>query len=640
MAKNIFYSSLNEVITALAQDETDQDIIQEFQGIQTRLSEYLDSKNSINFDNEKAQKLLMIKDIKDSELSKSLGVFIEKFEGIPRQISELRSNYIPVESISSYYTRFSLGQNNAFGEATKVGDDFALKESYENAFMRILGMPESDDLDDGEDIFIIDPQNLRVKKVKVSTLFADSPEQKSTKNGLDILDERQRPLSDRLNQFSGHSTESALEELSKKATTTTTEQVVETGVNVDKEGQEQQKVTVTTINLDFNSLLKLFYLKSLPVQDSRFLKCISESSKIISKPFDDRFVKTVNKEKIKTSFLENLIRLRIDKISGSIHDDPTKKIELNDKESLNQFSILEQFLFENLLDMLSSMANKYSSSINDIVTNAKKIKQQDDEAKKKIQASAAKNNGDDKAKKPTPTSNNPNLSELQEAVEIQESLLLILKDTSASSAISQLVNSTSLSPSLYDGYIRNVSGYDDAISNSIISIIESEAAIYRDRLSALSKPALDGNTGDPSGGGVQTAVCNTIVGSETIPVGIVDILVYVLALFSMSEIELINLLNQKQKERLARILSPNGATGWNKKVNIDALFSSEDFNLTSPVDSINKLTVNLSIYYNFFIKSLSTESKDKTIRIVSSSVDETANAVEINANGEAEDLED
>jgi hypothetical protein len=640
MSKNIFYSSLNEVITALSADETDQDIIQEFQGIQTRLSEYLDSKNSINFDNEKAQKLLMIKDIKDSELSKSLGVFIEKFEGIPKQISELRSNYIPVESISSYYTRFSLGQNNAFGEATKVGDDFALKESYENAFMRILGMPESDDLDDGEDIFIIDPQTLRVKKVKVSTLFSDSPEQKSTKNGLDILDERQRPLSDRLNQFSGHSTDSALEELSKKATTTTTEEVVETGINVDKQGQEQQMVAVTTINLDFNSLLKLFYLKSLPIQDSRFLKCISESSKIVSKPFDDRFVKTVNKEKIKTSFLENLIRLRIDKISGSIHNDSTKKIEFNDKESLNQFSILEQFLFENLLDMLSSMANKYSSSINDIVTNAKKIKQQDDEAKKKIQASSAKNNGDDKKKEPEPTSDNSNLSELQEAVEIQESLLLILKDTSASSAISQLANSTSLSPSLYDGYIRNVSGYDDAISNSIISIIESETAIYRDRLNALSKPALDGNTGDPSGGGVQTAVCNTIVGSETIPVGIVDILVYVLALFSMSEIELINLLNQKQKERLARILSPNGATGWNKKVNIDALFSSEDFNLTSPVDSINKLTVNLSIYYNFFIKSLSDESKDKTIRIVSSSVDETANAVEINANGEADDLKE
>ena len=95
---------------------------------------------------------------------------------------------------------------------------------------------------------------------------------------------------------------------------------------------------------------------------------------------------------------------------------------------------------------------------------------------------------------------------------------------SISSTLSDLANSTQISPSLYSGYIRNVSGYDDAISNSIMALIESEASIFRDRLDSLAKPSLDDTTKDPSGGGVSTEVSNTIVGSDTIPIGIVDII--------------------------------------------------------------------------------------------------------------------
>lgn len=650
---NIFYSSLNDIISSLTQNEENEDIKKEFEAVKTTVKDYLNSKNSLNFDNETTQSLLMLKDMKDSEYSKSLGFFIENFKDLPRQISDLRSNYIPVESINSYNTRFNLGAANAFGEATEVSDDFALKESFENAFMRILGMPESNDINDDEDIYILDPETLKIKSVKVSSLYNPDPPITSSNNGLDILDERQRTLSSRFLTFSGHTTDKVLsdliEEANKNLNTTSTEQKTE-GKNVDT--QKPKKITIKDINLNFQKISNLFYLKALPVQDSRFLKCISESEKIVSKPFDDRFVKTVNKEKIKTSFLENLIRLRLDKISGQIYSDENisdttgkkdKSTSATNKNALNQFSILEQYLFENLLDTLSSLASNYSASINDIISNAKKIKQQDDEAKAKAKEAvkaqenaAGDSDGNDNPKPPQDDSKteNPEMLKLQEIVALHESILLVLRDTSISSSLSSLANSTQISPSLYSGYIRNTSGYDDAISNSIIALVESEASIFRDRLDSLAKPSLDDTTRDPSGGSVVAEVGDTIVGSDTIPIGIVDIIVYVLALFSLNETSLINLLTQKQKEKLAKLISPNGS--------VNQLFSSEEFNLTSPVSSINELTIALSIYYKFFINRMSSESQDIIIAQIGSDVAKDSEATSVNDDGSTgeEDLED
>ena len=96
--------------------------------------------------------------------------------------------------------------------------------------------------------------------------------------------------------------------------------------------------------------------------------------------------------------------------------------------------------------------------------------------------------------------------------------------------------------------------------------------------------------------GKSGGTISPISGDDHNPVGIIDIIVYALALFSLDETSLFNLLNQKQKENLAKTLS--------KDANANSIFSSLDLNLTSPVESINKLTISIYAYYSLFIKSM------------------------------------
>ena len=198
-------------------------------------------------------------------------------------------------------------------------------------------------------------------------------------------------------------------------------------------------------------------------------------------------------------------------------------------------------------------------------------------------------------------------------MDVIDAIKSILKDTSISSTIFDLT-SGQISDASFQGYIRNGSGFDDEISKSIISLIESEAQIYKEALNKKlpPRPKEDSNR-DPGSEAVDV-----IVGTTGTPIGILDIVVYTLALFSLNEVSLINLLNKSQKQNLAKILSENP--------NSDSLFSSEGFNLTSPVQSINELTIAIYFYYNLFFKNLSSDLESQQRSAVVSEVREEAEA--------------
>ena len=581
-----FYSDISFLIynisNANADNESSDEIKTELENLNDRLFSN-SSRESTSSDH--AKKIL------DSYMSKDFGFFLDKFAKIPKQITDLRSNFVPIEILNSNYTNQTLGSGDISGDSTNVPDNLSFKESYENAFMRILGMPESSDIKDDEEIFVI-TKDFTINKIKFGLLKSQNPGESSA-DGLDILDERQRNIRDRIvllseEFYSRKSIKNSLQE--------TPEDITSTGVGTSL--PQKIKISAKDINDNPNNFGKICYLKCLPVQDSRFLKCISESGKIVSKPFDDRMIKVVNKEKIKTSFLENLIRMRLDRISGRIYGDD-QSLNLDGKQSgtfasengIGEFSILEQLLLEKLAIMLDAQGEKYYELLKKIIDDAKIEIKNENKASKPPDLPG---DGDKKAV------DEGNINDLKLALEIQEAILYVLKDTNVSSYLYELNSSQTKSNKTLEGYIRNSSGFDDPISNSLISIIESEASIYRDLIN--EKISSTGSTGSKDGEpapdyGKPDGAISPISGDDHNPIGIVDIIVYALALFSLDETSLFNLLNQKQKENLAKTLS--------KDANANSIFSSLDLNLTSPVESINKLTIAIYTYYSFFIKSMS-----------------------------------
>lgn len=595
---NNFTSTLSDIMDQLGANSADEDIRLEYQRIKDNMNNSLKSDMSINFADSTMENFSFLSDMKNSELSKNIGGFISKFEKIPKQISDLRSSYLPVESLTSYYQNFTLGEGNFSGESVEVSDQFALKESYENTFMRILGMPESADISPDEDIFIMIPSAsggtnslFSIKKVKFQELYSDPP--LTSSDGLDILDERQRATADRKFNFSGHTLEQVISDLAKTSANATPEST-QPGTNVDSPENAKILVTLDEINKNFDKLSSIFYLKIPPIQDSRFSKCINEPGKIVSKPFDDNFITSVNSEAIKTSFLENLIRIRLDKISGRIYDKDGNLVDGTSESRIGEYSIFEQYLFEKLLSILKLLSSQYNKTINEIVSKAKTQKKQKDDFEKSSRAAQAAASGQEAPKdaEKNESSNNRNLEGLRDIIEIQEAVLFILKDTSSSSSISTLINSSAKSESLYAGYIRNMSGYDDGIISSLISVIDSETSIYRAELEKLSNTPGSQDTDDADGKALAMKA-NTVVGTDTIPVGLADIIIFALSLFSLPETDLINLLNSKQKENLRKILAPNST--------IEQVFGSLELNATSPAGSINTLTLTIAAFYSFFM---------------------------------------
>jgi len=585
-----FDSIIQELITKQIWKENTDEISALLEEFKTNLSKSLESETSIN------NSLEFNKYIKDSYMSKTVSVFIGEFSSIPKSISGLRSNFLPVDILNSNISPQNFGASDAGGDSTYVSDDFSKKESHENAFMRILGMPESNDIGPDEEIFVID-HDFNLRKMKFSLMLSDNTSGSSSE-GMDILDERQRSPEDRQYKLGSNELEAISKSLDPKPKTEETTQ----GQNVSQSTAEE--INAVSINADHNLLKKVTYLKCLPVQDSRYLRCINEPGKIISKPFDENMIKVVNKEKVKTSFLENIIRLRLDKVSGRIYGDDidddlgTKTpISIYDENNINSFSVIEQLLLERLIDMISSLSLQYYYLLKNIVFEAKKRKDQD------------------KSNQTTPTNdvNQDEINSLKESLDVIDAIKSILKDTSISSTIFDLT-SGQISDASFQGYIRNGSGFDDEISKSIISLIESEAQIYKEALNKKlpPRPKEDSNR-DPGSEAVDV-----IVGTTGTPIGILDIVVYTLALFSLNEVSLINLLNKSQKQNLAKILSENP--------NSDSLFSSEGFNLTSPVQSINELTIAIYFYYNLFFKNLSSDLESQQRSAVVSEVREEAEA--------------
>lgn len=482
--------------------------------------------------------------------------FLKSLLDIPSHVASNRSTYLPFEILNKLKLEVS-------SSSPEVSINFSLKESYENTFMRMLGLPSYNEerfTDGVTSYYVVDPETGTLISAAVGEIL--SLENTNSDGIKDIFSERQRSIQSRRYDISSS-------DFFGNSSSTTGSQNTETGTNTSSITQS------TPDPLKKEDLFKFFYLKCFPVQDGSIASCINEPEKIILQPFSSLGVDSINGITPQKSLLETIIRIRLDKQSGSPEvitvGKSGAKITRTGTES---YSDLEYFMIRKLYTVLQSLALQYFKNVEEI------------KAEKKLEKERSKSSSTDSdTTEDTSIVRLDMLEEQKNELLIEESFLLLLKDTGSSKS--------NYVPTLdyQKNTIRSSSGFEDAISSSLYTLLSSKVFFLNKEIEKLEKER-DSST-------VQTKKVESLkskVGARLakdlspISVGAIDVLVYALAFLTVDESTLIGLLNERQVKQL-------DADTENKYKLYDE-FKNKSNNMP---DSIKKLTIRVYNLYKIFI---------------------------------------
>lgn len=274
--------------------------------------------------------------------------FLKSLLDIPSHVASNRSTYLPFEILNKLKLEVS-------SSSPEVSINFSLKESYENTFMRMLGLPSYNEerfTDGVTSYYVVDPETGTLISAAVGEIL--SLENTNSDGIKDIFSERQRSIQSRRYDISSS-------DFFGNSSSTTGSQNTETGTNTSSITQS------TPDPLKKEDLFKFFYLKCFPVQDGSIASCINEPEKIILQPFSSLGVDSINGITPQKSLLETIIRIRLDKQSGSPEvitvGKSGAKITRTGTES---YSDLEYFMIRKLYTVLQSLALQYFKNVEEI----------------------------------------------------------------------------------------------------------------------------------------------------------------------------------------------------------------------------------------------------------------------------------
>lgn len=484
--------------------------------------------------------------------------FLKFLLKIPGHIASNRSTYLPFEILNKL--NFEIPSSSP-----EVSINFSLKESYENTFMRMLGLPSYSEerfSSLANSYFLVDPETQSLIDVPVGEIL--NFENQKSDGVRDIFAERQRSIQSRRYNISNSN---FFGNNNAKSTNNT-----ETGTNTSAIIQS------TPDPLKKEDLFKFFYLKCFPVQDGSIASCINEPEKIILQPFSSLGVDSINGVTPQKSLLETIIRIRLDKLSGSPEVEAVGKSGIRILNTgPERYSELEYFMIRKLYIVLQSLALQYFKSVEEIKSE-KKLEQ-------------ARTNTDGVSSSSTSNSeDSPNvrLDKLQEQrneLLIEESFLLLLKDTGSTK--SNYVPTIDYQKNT----IRSSSGFEDAISSSLYTILSSKVFFLNKEIEKLERERDSSTTQTKKAESLKSKIGARLAKDlSPISVGAIDIIVYALAFLTVEESTLIGLLNERQTKQL------DIDTENKYKFSDDFKNQSNDMSL-----SINKLTVRVFNLYKIFI---------------------------------------
>lgn len=564
------------------------------------------------------------------EFAESAATFVSK-------VSEIRAPYIPPDLAQS---------TSLFGID---GRSQIRIESFENAFMRMLGLPSDSDLRTSQDpntsdnpieLIYFSPQetasNGKVVR-KTATLDQILGNDNTGPIFSHILAERRIVID---NQNSGkriynfveitdndveyYGVKDAIKKVLKEAEGTPSEQPGDSGQ------LPQEEAVIGYHNPD--QLFRFFYLKSVPVQDSSIYNCITDSSKIVAKPFDTISYQKINGIKPKTSLLETIIRLRLDRVTGNpgIYaydaDIDVGIMATPDNVDKDKLTEIECFLIQKLKRILYLLSEKYISEIKkkgeaylkELSETGSVTLESQSSAAKKPTSPEGKAQSADEEKVKTIMSELENLEILKAK---EDAVLFLLKDTSSSYSAGGS-NSQYSSLDIQEGIIRTASGFSDILSGPLYSIL-SHRSEQLNRLIKEKRQQIDSEMAknDASGGNTESGqpgddglVKNpgkktyTYYGIRT-----EDFIVYILAFLLINQDYLIGLLPYENRRNLANTISNSIMSTGNKNKDPYGIVerinkSPEDGGFPSVKDSVNALSILVSSLYEEYISYIKNEN--------------------------------
>jgi hypothetical protein len=298
----------------------------------------------------------------------------------------------------------------------------------------------------------------------------------------------------------------------------------------------QGKTDVTMKNLHEDSnFWQYSYLLFPPVQDERIATCISEPSKMCAEPFLPESMRTVNGKKLKSTLLEAVMRIRLDLVTGF----PQKAARVSstgmsiategDERAItpDEMGLLESLLIIRLFSALHGFAKDA----------AKKIEAAHAAQHQSKQSPSAEPAGTSDHT-PTPTSKKKKSTkqkELEALLLVEDSLMLLFGKGSVPEALSY-----------QEGVSRNAGVRGAHLMGAALSVLDVPKRWAEKKLGEIKEiehrvaEKLDG----PATGSLRAKL------GVAKGVGAVDLLAYLIALFTAKEEVLLALLNDRQFKNL------------------------------------------------------------------------------------------
>ena len=456
-------------------------------------------------------------------------------------------------------------------------------ESYENVFMRMIGLPDEKEVGQGQSkISYMDPVGGGVGIIKVATITElTGASQSTSQTGYSgILKERQA-----INKkFDFGSI--------KKSQAEYDDAIV---------GMSPADIARVVNFYNPNDLVKFFYLKSVPLQDSNIYNYIFETEKIISKPFDSQSFRLINGERVKTSLLESILKIRLDRIIGgsAIYSSETNELGLAKNVGVDKITAIECFLIEKFKKILFQIGDKYSSS---------SISEEEEYLLLQSETEVSSDVTGDPDLTTKKEKIQPILNTLEALKAKEDAIILLLKD---SSSLLNITNSDAAYSSMQTQQvmIEALSGVQDVLSGPMLAVLSQKSEYLGDKITELralldsgKKTSDDGPKNDPASPRSE----NSFIG-----ICAEDFIIYILSLLSINEDYLIGLLSQDRRLRLAKLISNSILTPSKDPYGIiDRVNKKQiDGGYPSILDSVNALSVLVTNYYRLYIKYIAEDRK-------------------------------
>jgi len=279
-----------------------------------------------------------------------------------------------------------------------------------------------------------------------------------------------------------------------------------------------------------------------PVQDGRIAKCINEPSKMIAEPFTPNILRTINGHKMKSTLLEAVIRIRLDIISGTQIASPSTEpgsvrppitagnfsVPVSHKSIIEKMGLIESLIIIRLFTAVQGFAFDVYSRIGDMVS----LQHQNSNVPKGDLREDNEASGIEKKKF---CETNDERCQLESMKLIEDSMLLILGDSDVPGVLDMQVG------------VARSSGMKNAhLMSAVLAIMDVPRRYVESKLASLDEE--QEKAAEKAADAAKSAIANKIGISKG--VGAIDVLAFLIALFTMKESELLCLLTSEQFENL------------------------------------------------------------------------------------------